>query len=52
MKQEQKLKYDRPSVDIIDLRAIGMSLSNQASPFVADVDQYIDGDGVEGEDQF
>lgn len=47
-----KLKYERPILDMIDLRAIGMSLSNQASPFVADVDQYIDGDGVEGEDQF
>lgn len=46
------MQYKRPSLDIIDLRAIGMSLSNQASPFVADVDQYVDGDGVEGEDQF
>lgn len=52
MNTNSKHQYERPEVEVFDLRALGMSLNNEASPFVVDVGQYIDGDGLEGEDQF
>lgn len=52
MDTNSKHQYERPEVEVFDLRALGMSLNNEASPFVVDVGQYIDGDGLEGEDQF